>query len=121
MMAMPGAFALLAGRTEGTCREPIGFALARMGGGEAEIITLGVLPLWRVSGIGQQLVAAIAAQASACGVEALLLEVAEDNAAALKLYQSNGFSSVGRRKNYYQTADSGRHDAIVMRRALVAD
>ena len=43
----------------------------------------------------------------------LTLEVREDNAPALALYEKNGFVQVGRRKNYYSEV---HRDAILMTR-----
>ena len=43
----------------------------------------------------------------------LTLEVREDNASALALYEKNGFVQVGRRKNYYSEV---HRDAILMTR-----
>jgi ribosomal-protein-alanine N-acetyltransferase len=44
----------------------------------------------------------------------VFLEVRASNAAAIRLYEGNGFDTVGRRVNYYPAAD-GREDALVMR------
>lgn len=43
------------------------------------------------------------------------LEVREDNAPALALYEKNGFAAVGRRKNYYAEVHK---DAILMERVF---
>lgn len=43
------------------------------------------------------------------------LEVREDNAPALALYEKNGFAAVGRRKNYYSEVHK---DAILMERVF---
>ncbi len=43
----------------------------------------------------------------------ITLEVREDNAPAIALYAKNGFTEVGRRKNYYSEV---RKDAILMTR-----
>ncbi len=51
-------------------------------------------------------------------VEALWLEVAEDNDPARALYKGCGFQSVGRRAGYYLRGDGTRRDAVVMRRLL---
>ena len=45
----------------------------------------------------------------------MFLEVRVDNDAAITLYRSEGFTTLGRRKGYY---DHGRVDAEVLRRAL---
>ncbi len=117
MLAMPGAFALLARQCSamGVMNpEPMGFALARAVGGEGEIITLGVLAVDRGRGVGGRLVAAIAAEAAERGARTLFLEVAENNISAMKLYQSSGFISVGRREGYYRDRDGGKVDAVIM-------
>jgi len=44
----------------------------------------------------------------------LLLEVRLSNAAAIHLYTDLGFCEIGRRRDYYPTAD-GREEALVMR------
>jgi len=100
MLRMPGGF--------GLWRPGAGFVLVRAIAGEAEILTLAVLPEARRQGLGQGLMAA------ARGAAAMLLEVATDNAPAQALYASLGFAKVGRRRRYY--AD-GR-DALVLRREL---
>ena len=104
LLAMPGAFALMAvpspadGDPDAT---PPGFVLARVGGGEAEILTIGVDPAARGQGIGRRLLAAAAATALAAGADSLFLEVAEDNEEALRLYERFGFYLVGIRPAYY--------------------
>ncbi len=45
----------------------------------------------------------------------ITLEVREDNAPAIALYAKNGFTEVGRRKNYYSEVHK---DAILMTRAF---
>jgi len=106
MLRMPGGF--------GLWRPGAGFVLVRAIAGEAEILTLAVLPEARRQGLGQGLMAAALARAAARGAAAMLLEVATDNAPAQALYASLGFAKVGRRRRYY--AD-GR-DALVLRREL---
>lgn len=130
MLAMPGAFAFLAANTDGSAPEPMGFVLARAAiderlceaadklGSECKIITIGVIPDCRGRGIGARLVDAVAVKAKALGAEDLLLEVAENNQAAMVTYLARGFTDVGRRKNYYANPAGGTIDAIVMRRNL---
>lgn len=122
LLTMPGAFAFLACDESGTPPMPVGFALARTGGGECEIITLGVVPARRNMGAGTALLSAIMAQARLLSVDNLLLEVAASNVSAIALYQSAAFVSVGRRKGYYrrthgEEAGDGA-DAIIMRRSM---
>ena len=103
LLGMPGACGLL--------DEAGGFILAREAGGEAEVLTLAVMPVVRRRGVGGRLLTAMLAQL-ACPV---FLEVAADNLAALALYLRVGFSECGRRRSYY---GPGR-DALVLRRLPV--
>jgi ribosomal-protein-alanine N-acetyltransferase len=48
----------------------------------------------------------------------LILEVATDNAAAMRLYDKLGFKKVGERKGYYPRPDGTPATAIVMARDL---
>lgn len=95
VMRSPGVFALMAfdGDT------PVGFAIGRLAGDAAELLSLGVRQKLRRHGIGRALVVAMAACVPR--VTAVFLEVAEDNPGAIRLYRSLGFGEVGRRSNYY--------------------
>ncbi len=109
LLAMPGAMCWQARRGP----EVVGFVLARLGGGECEIITVGVAPACRRAGVGGALLrtvleAALAVQAP------VILEVADDNIAARSLYGRAGFEEVGRRRNYYDRS-SGPIDALILR------
>lgn len=111
----PGGFALIAEDDE-----PLGFILCRAVGGEAEILTLAVEPHARRRGIAAALVEAAAQVAIEKDAEVFFLEVAEDNKAAIALYQATHFIWAGRRPGYYQGPD-GATDALVMRRRLNRD
>lgn len=118
LLAGPGVFAFAA---------PSGFVLARAAGGEAEILTLAVLPSARGKGLGRALMQAAAARAALLGAETLFLEVGTDNPAALALYNGLGLSRVGSRKGYYAGGSQtggvrgqprGGGDALVLKAAL---
>lgn len=95
---------------------PLGFVLARLAAGEAEILTITVARAARRSGLGWKLMDAILRRLHADRAEALFLEVDETNAPALALYRHFGFVQVGRRANYYEgSGDRGRTAALVMR------
>lgn len=115
LLKSPGAFAVLG--EAGEPAEAKGFILCRSIAGEAEILTIAVDPSARRRGWGAALVEVAAGVAAETGAEALFLEVAVDNAAAIALYQSTRFTKVGLRKGYYPHPD-GAKDAVVMRRAL---
>jgi tRNA threonylcarbamoyladenosine biosynthesis protein TsaB len=109
LLAGPGVFAFSA---------PSGFVLARAAGGEAEILTLAVLPSARGRGLGRALMQAAAAHAVTLGADSLFLEVGTDNPAALALYTSLGLVRVGARKGYYASHSQTAGDALVLKAAL---
>ncbi|HEY1415011.1 MAG TPA: GNAT family N-acetyltransferase [Caulobacteraceae bacterium] len=113
LLGSPGIFSLLA-RAEDA---PVGFVLVRAVADEAEILTLAVDPAFRRQGAGRALVEAAAEAARTAGAGFLFLEVAEDNAAALALYEACSFAHVGRRSGYYARG-AQRLDALILRRAL---
>ena len=98
--------------------EPGGFALGRLAGPEAELLTLAVHPAARRRGLGTKLVLAYEVQARDAGAEESLLEVAVTNAAARALYARLGYLEAGRRRGYYVCAGAPSVDALVLRRAL---
>ncbi len=105
-LSLPGAYGFI---------DPGGaMVLARIAVDEAEILTLAVAPDARRAGLGRAMMAAAMATAVARGAQAMFLEVAATNVAALALYATMGFTRVGLRSGYYGT---GRH-AVVMRAPL---
>jgi ribosomal-protein-alanine N-acetyltransferase len=81
----------------------------------AEVLTVGVVPAARRRGIARLLLDDLLAEARRRGAVEAFLEVRVDNDAARALYLREGFVQVGLRRGYY---DSGRVDAVVMRRDL---
>lgn len=77
---------------------------------EYEIHTIGVDPAHQGAGIGRELLNRILDIALG-GV--VFLEVRTDNAAAIGLYESVGFTKMGLRKRYYRVSGA---DAYTMRR-----
>ncbi|MGE3141733.1 MAG: GNAT family N-acetyltransferase [Hyphomonadaceae bacterium] len=115
------AFALVAladAPDESHSEESLGFVLAWAPAADAEILTLAVAPAARRQGVGAALTRAALAAAARLGAQAMLLEVAEDNAAARALYARLGFVEAARRRGYYARR-SGGVDALVLRRTLV--
>ena len=110
LLAMPGCFAL----TDGSGAEPRGLALARVAADEAELLTLGVLPGARRSGVARALLHRLGAEAARRGARSLFLEVAVANLPALALYRGVGFAEVGRRRRYYAAGG----DALILARRL---
>ena len=113
LLAGPGGFGL-AVRDAGDIRA---FILVRAIAGEAEILTLAVAPAARRRGVASALVEGAVLAAQAAGAEAMFLEVAADNTAAIALYVGAGFARVGARPGYYPR-ETGAIDALVMRRDL---
>jgi ribosomal-protein-alanine N-acetyltransferase len=118
LLAMPGAFAWLAGGEETARPLPVGFVLGRMAGEECEILTLAVMPAARRRGAASALLEAALSHAAAAGAKAVFLEVAESNRTARRLYARGGFALVGRRKAYYHRRGRTPLDALILRRAL---
>jgi ribosomal-protein-alanine N-acetyltransferase len=110
LLASPGVTGLIV--HEGL--EPRGLALVRAAAGEAEILTIGVVPQARRAGLGARLLSACADAAREAGCETLFLEVSEANTAALRLYGSAGFHETGRRKAYYRDGSDARLMALAL-------
>ena len=81
---------------------------------EADVLTVGVLPEHRKSGIGTAFMEQLENWASDKESNAMMLEVGVDNAGAIALYQSLGYSKISVRQNYYGAG----LDALVMRKEL---
>ncbi|MEM6620882.1 MAG: N-acetyltransferase [Pseudomonadota bacterium] len=94
------------------------YVVLRVVGDEAEILDLGVIPSARRQGWGRALVADGIKAAREHGAARLFLEVADDNAPALGLYQGAGFTPVGSRTGYYARPNGDRVDALVLALAL---
>jgi ribosomal-protein-alanine N-acetyltransferase len=84
------------------------------GGAEADVLTVGVVPMHRGNGIARELMARITQWALDQGSIAMMLEVKTDNVEAITLYETLGYSKLNVRKNYFGTG----LDAIVMRKEL---
>ena len=112
IFAMPGSFGFVAL----TAEDPAGFIIARVAAGECEILSLGVRPASRQAGLGRRLLKATLSHAAASGAQTVFLEVAEDNAAAHRLYESVGFAVIGRRQAYYRRGRCRGAAALVLGR-----
>ncbi len=74
--------------------EPVGFALVARRGTEAWIGGMGTSPAYREIGLGARTLTAAIDAAAATGVRAVWLEVLDDNAPAIALYERLGFERV---------------------------
>lgn len=112
LMENTAVFALVA-----RADEAHGFVMAWAAAGDAELLTVAVVPEARRKGVGASLVTAAGVTALVRGAASMHLEVAEDNDAARTLYRKLGYEEAGRRHAYY-AGEGGSVDAIVMRRTL---
>lgn len=119
VLGAPGAFATIAVEERDDGATPIGFALARHAGDEAELISIGVPRARRGCGIATMLLREVIRRAQAGHATRLLLEVAETNDAARALYAAHGFRAVGRRPDYYQRANTVPVAALTMALDLI--
>ena len=90
-----------------------GFIVYRTILDEAEIITIGVHPDARNTGIASAMLGIIEGELKKSGIKSIFLEVAENNAPARRLYESNGYKQIGIRTKYYDGID-----AIMMKKDL---
>ena len=79
----------------------------------AEIANVAVDLPFRKRGIGRKILLAMHEKAKELGASEALLEVRKSNAAAIALYESEGYIPYGIREKYY-----GDEDAVLMRKEL---
>ncbi len=79
-----------------------GFIILRIGGDQAEILTLAIAPIFRGQGLGAQLLKAGEERVKIKGADVVFLEVAEDNLFAIRLYKGAAYQAIGRRPAYYR-------------------
>jgi ribosomal-protein-alanine N-acetyltransferase len=94
--------------------ELVGHAVASVVADVAELQRIAVAEQARRRGVGAALLAEVVALAVRSGADRLLLEVREDNTAALAFYAAEGFVEVDRRPRYYRDGAT----AVVLRRGL---
>lgn len=95
----------------------LGYVVAWFAGGEGEIANLAVDPDVRGRGVGSALLDAALEEARRQGAAQVFLEVRSSNLRARQLYESRGFTEVGRRRRYYRRPVE---DAVVLRRTMAA-
>jgi ribosomal-protein-alanine N-acetyltransferase len=94
--------------------ELIGYCIQTHAAGESHLLNLCVGPDWHGQGLGTLMLEHAMRRASAQDCYCMLLEVRPSNRAGVRLYRKYGFYEVGRRPEYYRSAQ-GREDGIVMR------
>jgi len=113
IMGMPGSWLLIAEEDH----VPIGFALVRSGGGDAELLLIAVHKTQQHRGVGGKLLEAVILDARRLEIERLFLEVRACNP-AIGVYKSAGFSKVGERRDYYRGKNGLVYDAHSYRLVL---
>jgi len=98
----------------------VAYGVLMLAPGEAQILNLSVVPDARRKGLGRALLRQFVDDARWLNAAQIFLEVRASNAAAIALYETEGFAPVARRLGYYPgaAAEAPREDALVMRRAL---
>ncbi len=82
---------------------------------EAEITNVCTSPEYRQSGVAQALLDVFFTEAKAKDIGRIVLEVRVSNEPAKRLYEKNGFTSLGVRKGFYSFPSE---DALIMERLL---
>ena len=96
-------------------RVVVGFSLAWRAADELHLTDLGVTGTARRRGVARALMSNLRREGQERGSRVILLEVREQNEAALSLYRGLGFCELARRARYYVDSDE---DAVVMQLAL---
>ena len=77
------------------------------------ILRIGIKKEYQGRGFGKKLLKELLEILKEKGIKAVFLEVRENNAPAIRLYEKNGFRVLGKRRGYY----SGE-DALIMEKIL---
>jgi [ribosomal protein S18]-alanine N-acetyltransferase len=93
-------------------RRVAGYAIALLGGDEADLANIAVVDEERGRGVGRALIDRVIALLRGRGVRSLYLEVRQSNSTARALYRRVGFLEVGVRAGYYTHPVE---DALVLR------
>lgn len=92
----------------------VGVSVVQIVAGTADLLTIVVGPDARGQGAARYLLKGLISRLGERGIEQVILDVAEDNDAARKLYEWAGFQCDGRRKKYYTSGRETPVDAILM-------
>ena len=92
----------------------VGHAVASLVAEIAELQRIAVDAGWRRRGVATALLDEVAVLAAGAGADRVLLEVREDNAAALGFYARQGFVELARRQRYYRDGST----AVVLERPV---
>ena len=94
---------------------PIGYGGVKVGGDQADVMTIGVAPQARGRGAGAAILDALLDWARQAGAAEIFLDVRPSNEGAIALYNSRGFVEIGRRPRYFRNPVE---EAVEMRAPL---
>lgn len=94
---------------------PIGYGGVKVGGDQADVMTIGVAPRARGRGVGRAILDALLEWARQVGAVEIFLDVRPSNEGAIALYNSRGFVEIGRRPRYFRNPVE---EAVEMRAPL---
>lgn len=97
---------------------PAGYIMLRSLSREAEVLSFGVIPLFRRKGFGMILIQEAERFIISNKKSQLMLEVSINNFTALSFYRSAGFKEIKILKNYYKT-DKGRQDGLLLSKSYI--
>ncbi|WP_051207713.1 ribosomal protein S18-alanine N-acetyltransferase [Saccharospirillum impatiens] len=97
--------------------EAVGFLVSQSVLDETTLMHLAVASEHQRQGWGRQMLDIWLQSQRSAGQRQAILEVRRSNQAAIALYQSLGFGTIGQRKGYY-AAPQGAEDALVMALSL---
>ena len=95
----------------------VAYAIVSVGGGEAELLNIGVAPQCQGRGVAGALLQEIFTHIRD-EADTIYLEVRASNDKAIALYHKLGFNQVGTRPNYYPSV-KGREDALLFAMTLL--
>ena len=93
----------------------VGYGGAKVGGDQADVMTIGVRPHARGQGIGATILGELLAWSREAGAREIFLDVRPSNEGAIGLYESRGFVEIGRRPRYFRNPVE---EAVEMRAPL---
>jgi len=94
----------------------IGYGGAKVGGDQADVMTIGVRAHARGAGVGAAILDALMAWSHEAGAREIFLDVRPSNEGAIALYKSRGFVEIGRRPRYFRNPVE---EAVEMRAPLI--
>ena len=94
----------------------VGYGGVKVGGDQADVMTIGVRAHARGAGVGATILDALMAWSHEAGAREIFLDVRPSNEGAIALYKSRGFVEIGRRPRYFRNPVE---EAVEMRAPLI--